>query len=165
MKKRRGSVLWRWTWYMMQPGSLRDSSVSLEKIPDISVSRPTFAIHVTASTTIPCSLGLDFLTACGFLSRQGIEFSSEAVHKNGLLAPRSGGNHADPGSAFLLEKIQILPRCLWQLFQLRDALRRSTPPRHRLVDTLDCVIAAGVRWDFRSCLAIDLVSDAKRNLG
>jgi hypothetical protein len=41
----------------MQPGSLRDSSVSLEKIPAISVSRPTFAIHVTARTTITCSLG------------------------------------------------------------------------------------------------------------
>jgi hypothetical protein len=29
----------------------------LEKTPAISLSRPTFAIHVTASTTITCSLG------------------------------------------------------------------------------------------------------------
>src|SRR6185312_8203733 len=52
MKKRRGSVLWRWTWYMAQPGSLRDSWVNFENSCAVSVSRPVFAIQITASTTI-----------------------------------------------------------------------------------------------------------------
>ena len=52
MKNRRGSVLWRCTRYMAHPGSLRDASVSFEKIAAVSLSRQTFAIQVTAKTTI-----------------------------------------------------------------------------------------------------------------
>ena len=41
---------------LMQPGSLRDSAVSFSKIAATSDSRPTFAIQVTANTTIRRSL-------------------------------------------------------------------------------------------------------------
>src|SRR5947209_2246082 len=41
---------------MEHPGSFRESSVSLVKSVATSASRPTFAIHVTARTTIVRSL-------------------------------------------------------------------------------------------------------------
>src|SRR5271165_4405938 len=55
MKKRRASVLCRWTRYMRQPASCRDAVVSLRKISATSSSCPGFAIQMTANTTMRTS--------------------------------------------------------------------------------------------------------------
>src|SRR6266849_6248481 len=102
MKNRRGSVLCRCTWYNRQPGSLRDSSVSFENTPTTSASRPTFAIHVTASTTIARSV-LDFSLPCS-QSGQLLKFCCKLIQEYGFLTPRSGGDHADACSALPLDE-------------------------------------------------------------
>src|ERR1700686_4615520 len=103
MKKRRGSVLCRCTWYMAHPGSLRDCSVSFSNSAATSASCPTFAIQVTANTTIVFapypdkSRGydiLDFLRRC-------LQLRHEFIYQNRVIAIRPGRNHADLCAGFL----------------------------------------------------------------
>src|SRR5271169_1639738 len=105
MKKRRGSVLCRCTWYMAQPGSLRDCSVNFSNSAAQSASCPTFAIQVTANTTIVSllpahrSAGEDIL---GFLRRR-LQLRNEIIHQDGVVAVRAGGDHADLSARFPLD--------------------------------------------------------------
>src|SRR5579859_3921867 len=97
MKKRRGSVLCRCTWYMEQPGSLRDCSVNFSKSAATSASCPTFAIQVTASTTIvltPLVQQGDGEAILGF-SGGSVQLRKEAVEQNGVTTIGPGGDHPD----------------------------------------------------------------------
>src|SRR5438034_7393176 len=106
MKKRRGSVLCRCTWYMAQPGSLRDCSVSFSNSAATSASCPTFAIQVTANTTIVSllpafrSAGEDILD---FL-RGGLQLLDEIIHEDRMVAVGAGGDHAHLRARFLLDE-------------------------------------------------------------
>src|ERR1700691_2964239 len=120
MKKRRASVLCRCTWYMRQPGSLRDSSVSLENTADTSVSRPTFAIPVTARTTIVRSVFLLLPLYLGSSASQIAQSFGKLVDKDCLFPPRSGGNYPNAGSALLFDERQIIARYFRQLLKFGD---------------------------------------------
>src|SRR5437016_3211466 len=186
MKKRRGSVLWRWTWYIAQPGSFRDCSVSFANKPATSDSRPLFAIHVTASTTIACSrfaisgrlrcdrphhslrrpaLVLTLCQSSDFLSCQYSQFCNEIIYKNGLLTTRTGGDHANPRRGLCFQEREILASRFWQLVHLGDSLSGSLPSRHPVVNTFDPIIAAGVCRYVAGCLAIDFVTHTNWNFG
>src|SRR5450755_2570882 len=117
MKNRRGSVLWRCTWYVTQPGSFRDSSVSLDSTPATSASCPVFAIHVTASTTI-----FHLLAKISFLHGQRLQFRRKFVNEHRLLASRPGGNHADADPTLFLKKVQIVASRLGKSLQFDDPL-------------------------------------------
>src|SRR5215470_1589708 len=99
MKNRRGSVRCRWTRYMEQPSSLRDSPVSLENKAATSASRPAFAIQVTASTTI-----LDALLSPGLCPRFAVlhrlQFGEELVNKNGFFTAGAGRDHGGARTGF-----------------------------------------------------------------
>src|SRR5579863_2480112 len=123
MKNRRGSVLCRCTWYMAQPGSLRDCSVSFSKSVATSASCPTFAIQVTANTTIVLLLRpgrsagraiLGFLCGC-------LQLRNETVEQNCVIPVGTCGNHPDLSARLLLDKSQVRPGCLGQLFVIGDA--------------------------------------------
>src|SRR5438094_2063898 len=186
MKKRRRSVLWRWTWYIAQPGSFRDCSVSFANKPATSDSRPVFAIHVTASTTIACSrfaiagrLRCDrphhslrrpalVLTLCQssvFLSCQYSQFCHTFIHENRLLTTRTGGDHANPRRGLCFQEREILASRFWQLVHLGDSLSGSLPSRHPVVNTFDPIIAAGVCRYIFGCLAVDFVTHTNGNFG
>src|SRR5438067_2305871 len=186
MKKRRGAVLWRWTWYIAQPGSFRDCSVSFANKPATSDSRPLFAIHVTASTTIACSrfaiagrlrcdrphrslrrpaLVLTLCQSSDFLSCQYSQFCNEIIYKNGLLTTRTGGDHANPRRGLCFQEREILASRFWQLVHLGDSLSGSLPSRHPVVNTFDPIIAAGVCRYIFSCLAVDFVTHTNGNFG
>src|SRR5215471_12585094 len=109
MKNRRGSVRWRWTRYIEQPGSLRDSPVSFENRAATSASRPAFANQVTARTTI-----LDALLSPGlgprFAVLHRLQFGAELVNKNGLFTTGPGGDHGDACTRFPGHEFQIVAR-------------------------------------------------------
>src|SRR5512146_302047 len=111
---------------MAHPGSLRDSSVSLENRAATSASRPAFAIQVTASTTI-----LDPLLSLGFCPRLAVlhrlQFGEELVNKNGFFAAWPCGNHADARASFSRNEFEILAGDLRQLAVLGNALCRRIP--------------------------------------
>src|SRR5579864_3329303 len=167
MKNRRGSVLCRCTWYMAHPGSLRECSVNFPRTAATSASCPTFAIQVTANTTIACSLPtaegepgraiLGFF--CGYL-----QLRSKVVHQDGVIAVRSGGNHPHLRSRFFLHECQISARLLGQLVVVGDALGGSLPSGHLLIHAFDLFVAAGLRRRLNRRLPVDLLSDAHRHL-
>src|SRR5262252_7421822 len=106
MKNRRGSVLCRCTWYMEHPGSLRECSVSFSKSAVTSASCPTFAIQVTANTTICLLLARQVLPGkviLGFLCRH-LQLRNKVVHQNGVVAVWTGGNHAHPGTSLFFDE-------------------------------------------------------------
>src|SRR5580692_530149 len=166
MKKRRGSVLCRCTWYMAQPGSLRDCSVNFSNSAETSASCPTFAIQVTANTTI-VSLLPRRLAGEAILSffRGRLQLRSEFIHQNRMVAIWAGRDHADFRTRLFLDECQIFSRQLWQFFVVGNAFGRSLPSRPLLVDALDLVPTAGLRGRFHGPLAVDFVSDTHRNLG
>src|ERR1035437_4414216 len=114
MKKRRGSVLCRCTWYMAQPGSLRDCSVNFSKSAATSASCPTFAIQVTANTTIVSLLPASWSVGEAILGffRGRLQLRNEFIHKNRVAAVRTGRDHPDLRSSFLLDECQVRPRRL-----------------------------------------------------
>src|SRR5277367_6392841 len=110
---------------MTQPGSLRDSAVSFSKIAATSDSRPIFAIHVTANTTIHRSVlslrnraserASNFRRPAALLKQDAdtsVAFSrasqSQRIYKfgnqNRLVAIGPGGNHPYPRSSFLFDE-------------------------------------------------------------
>src|SRR5215831_7436652 len=97
---------------MEHPGSLRECSVSFSKSAATSASCPTFAIQVTANTTISlllagdCSAGEAIL---GFL-RRCLQLRYKVVHQDGMVPIRSRRNHPDLCAGFLRHESQILPR-------------------------------------------------------
>src|ERR1700686_528026 len=143
MKKRRGSVLCRCTWYMAQPGSLRDCSVNVSKSAATSASCPTFANQVTANTTIVSLLHANWSIGVAILGffRGRLQLRNELIHKNRVAAVRTGRDHPDFRSRFLLYEHQILPRGFGQLGIFCDAFRRSPPARQFLINTLDLLVA------------------------
>src|SRR6476646_8678612 len=126
MKNRRGSVRWRWTRYIEQPGSLRDSPVSFENKAATSASRPAFAIQVTASTTI-----LDALLSAGLCPRftvsHRLQFGEELVNKNGFFTAGPGRDHPDPRTRFAGDEFQIVARCFGQFVVFGDPFRGGLP--------------------------------------
>src|SRR5215470_8427754 len=150
MKNRRGSVLCRCTWYMEHPGSLRECSVSFAKSAATSASCPTFAIQVTANTTISLLLARASLAGEAILGllRCGLQLRYKVVHQDGMVAVRPRGNHSDLCAGFLRHECQILTRLLRQLIVRGDALGRSLPPRHFLIDAFDLLVTAGLRGCF-----------------
>src|SRR5271163_3001535 len=134
MKNRRASVLWRCTWYMAQPGSLRECSVSFSKSAATSASCPTFAIQVTANTTIVSLLpgstsgsplgktaGENIL---GFLPGR-LQLRDELIEQNGVVTVRTGRNHANFRAGFLGHKRKILAGLTGQFFVVRDPFGRG----------------------------------------
>src|SRR5271156_1788047 len=107
---------------MMQPGSLRDSVVSRSKIAITSDSRPTFAIQVTANTTIRRSVL--FLSVKLVSRRQALQ--AQLAYKIGnqdrLLTIRSRGNHSHPRPSFFLDKGQIFAGGFGQPFDRSNSL-------------------------------------------
>src|SRR5580704_4637427 len=166
MKNRRASVLCRCTWYMAQPGSLRECSVSFSKSAATSVSCPTFAIQVTANTTIVLLLrrGKCAGEAILGLLRGRLQLSNEFVNQDGVTAIRSGGNHSGLGSRFFLDKCEIRARLLRKLFVVGDAFGRSLPARQLLVNALDLLVSTGVRGSFVGLFAVDFVAHTDGNL-
>src|SRR5215831_2267083 len=166
MKNRRGSVLCRCTWYMEHPGSLRECSVSFSKSAATSASCPTFAIQVTANTTISllltraCPAGEAIL---GFL-RRCLQLCSEVVHQDGMVPIRSRGNHPDLCAGFLRDECQIVARWRGQLAVRGDALGGSFPPRQFLIYALDLLVTAGLRGCLDRRFPIDLICDTDGNL-
>src|SRR5258708_40217128 len=154
---------------MVQPGSLGDSSVSFSKTEATAASFPTFAIQVTAKTTIVPPYGLqanvpaDWENILG-LGRCHRQFRNESVNEDGVVTIWTGRDHADFRVGFLLQKRQILPSLLRQLVEVGDAFRRSLPPSHLVIDTLNLLVAAGLSRHVHRFLSIDLVADANRNL-
>src|SRR5579872_1538273 len=100
MKKRRDSVLCRCTWYMEQPGSLRDCSVNFSKSAATSASCPTFAIQVTANTTIVSLLPANWSFGEAILGffRGALQLGNEFIQQDRVVPVRSRGNHAHLGS-------------------------------------------------------------------
>src|ERR1700680_1050301 len=129
MKNLRGSVLCRCAWYIRQPGSLRDSSVSLVNTPATSVSRPVFAIHVTASTII-LHPRQDFSSLAG----HRLHLCRKLIHKHRLLPAWTGRDHPDACSTLFRDEVQIFPRRLRKLPQFGDPLSRTPPSRQSLVN-------------------------------
>src|SRR6202034_781668 len=167
MKKRRGSVLCRCTWYIAQPGSLRDCSVNFSNSAATSASCPTFAIQVTANTTIVSLLPPSWSFGEAILSffRGCLHLRNEFIHKDRMTAVRTGRDHASPRTCFFLNECQIVPRRLRQLLVIGNALRRSAPTRQFFVNALDLFIAAGLCGRIGSSLPVNFVADADRNLG
>src|SRR5689334_2215518 len=131
---------------MAQPGSLRECSVSFSNRAATSASCPTFAIQVTANTTIVRSLPagrsageviLGFLRGC-------LQLRNEFIHQDGMVAIRSGGDHADFCAGFLLDEREVFPRLFGELFIFRDALGRSLPSPQLLVNALDFLPVTGL---------------------
>src|SRR5947209_7877880 len=104
MKNRRGSVRCRCTTYIRQPCSLRDSSVSFENRFATSVSRPAFAIQVTAKTTIALLRLLGSCPGPFLLARRGLEFVGEFFHQDGLFTVGASRNHPHPRPCLFLNK-------------------------------------------------------------
>src|SRR5579863_1152164 len=167
MKNRRGSVLCRCTWYMAHPGSFRECSVSFSKSAATSASCPTFAIQVTANTTIVLLLRRGKCAGeaiLGFLCGR-LQLSNEFVNQDGVAAVRPGRNHSRLGSRFFLDKREIGARLLWKLFVVGNAFGRSLPARQLLVNAFDLVVSTGMRGSLVCLLAVNLVADADRNFG
>src|SRR6516165_289107 len=162
MKKRRGSVLCRCTTYIRQPGSLRDSSVSLPKTWATSFSRPAFAIQVTANTTIR-SLRQVRRLGCRVAARC-FQFCQELIHKHRVVAIRSGRNHAHARTALLLEERKILASLFGEFIHRGAALSGSPPARQVAIHTLEFLPATVLRRNFVGRLAVDFVTHADRNL-
>ena len=80
---------------MTQPGSLRDSSLSFVNTAATSASCATFAIQVTARTTIR---RLFLVDAFPFYRREKI------FNQYGLVAIRARGDHSDPCPCFLFNE-------------------------------------------------------------
>src|SRR5882672_2512688 len=98
---------------MTQPGSLRDSAVSFSKSAATSDSRPAFAIHVTASTTIRRSVLALAVVLRSDSGRRALDWLKAQLahkirHEDRLLAIRAGGNHSNSRSGFLLDECQVL---------------------------------------------------------
>ncbi len=128
-RKRRGSVLWRCTTYITQPGSLRDSSVNLEKTAATSASRPTFAIQVTARTTIMRSVFRIVAEASVFCPVN--PFSSAVKPSTNIVCSRPGPVETIPMRAPLSfsRKCQVVARRLRQFVHVGDrpAWKCATP--------------------------------------
>src|SRR5580692_1723960 len=167
MKNRRGSVLCRCTWYIAHPGSLRECSVNFPRTAATSASCPTFAIQVTANTTIACS----FPTAegepgrailgffCGYL-----QLRNKVVHQDRVVSVRPGRNHPDLRSRFFLHECQISARLLGKFVVCGNALSRSLPTRHLFIYAFDFLVAAGLCRCLNRRLSVDFVPDAHRDL-
>src|SRR4029077_8630899 len=167
MKNRRGSVLCRCTWYMAHPGSLRECSVNFPRTAATSASCPTFAIQVTANTTIACS----FPTAegepgrailgffCGYL-----QLRNKVVHQDGVVAVGPGRNHPYLRPRFFPPECQIGARLLGKFVVCGNALGRCLPPWHVLIDAFDVLVAAGLCRCLNRRLSVDFVPDAHRDL-
>src|ERR1700722_9316645 len=106
MKKRRGSALCRCTWYMAQPGSLRDCSVNFSKSAVTSASCPTFAIQVTANTTIVSLLPASWSFGEAILGffRGHLQLRNEFIDQNRMAAVWPGRDHANLRSGLLLHE-------------------------------------------------------------
>src|SRR5208282_4885091 len=111
---------------MRQPGSLRDSVESFSKIAATSDSRPTFAIQVTANTTIRRSVliscrdaacrvsccvqrrrGKPRLYKSGFLAVLQSQRAYEIGDQNRLLTIGARRNQSHPRSSFFFDEGQI----------------------------------------------------------
>src|SRR5438132_5897792 len=171
---------------MWQPVTFQECTVRFANKPATSDSRPVFAIHVTASTTIACSrfaiagrlrcdrphhslrrpaLVLTLCQSSDFLSCQYSQFCNEIIYKNGLLTTRTGGDHANPRRGLCFQEREILASRFWQLVHLGDSLSGSLPSRHPVVNTFDPIIAAGVCRYIFGCLAVDFVTHTNGNFG
>src|ERR1700676_416602 len=167
MKKRLGSVLCRCTWYMAHPGSLRDCSVNFSKSAATSASCPTFAIQVTANTTIVSLLPASWSFGEAILGffRGHLQLRNKIIDEDRMAAIGAGRDHANLRSGLLLDECQIFPRRLWQLLVVGDALRRSAPARQLFINALDLFVLAGLSRRVTRIFPVDFVSDADWNLG
>src|SRR6202451_3604506 len=168
---------------MVQPGSLRDASVSFATSAATSASCPALAIQVTANTTIASFLLSETRAPSVSLSVEGVtlaspsrlrqrfpearrsrlQFRHKLIFENRMAAIRPSRNHPNLSVRFLLHKFQILLRGFRQLIETGNALGRSLPSRHLAVETLNLVVVAGLRRNLLRFLAVDLVPDAQRN--
>src|SRR5450759_5404064 len=149
---------------MRQPGSLRDSAESFSKIAITSDSRPTFAIQVTANTTIRrsvLSLSVD-LGSCRWALQAQLAY--EVGDPNRLLTIGARGNQSHPRSGFLFDEGQVIAGGLGQCFDRPNGLRWAGPAGHIAVDTLDLFITACLRRNFVRFLAVHLIPHADWNL-
>src|SRR5260370_31601555 len=92
------------------------------------------------------------------------QLGGELREEDGLVALGAGGDHADPGSAFPLNEMEVLLSLFGQLIEGGDADRRFLPSGPLLVDAF-YLLKAGGKGRYRIRLpAIDLVPDAYRDL-
>src|SRR5271157_3569235 len=137
MKKRCGSVLWRCTMYIRQPGSSREAACSLLKICATSSSCPGFAVQVTASTTMPSSTSVLILGRPAHCIKRFRELRKE--HR--LLTVRTGRNDADFRSGFLLDEFEIPLGLLRQPIIAVDAKCACLPARQFPIHRFDLLVA------------------------
>src|SRR5271157_1845233 len=137
MKKRRGSVLWRCTTYIKQPGSSREAACSLLKICATSSSCPGFAIQVTANTTMPSSTSV-LIFGC---PAHRIKRLRELRNEHRLLTVRTSRNNADLRSGFLLHEFEIPLGLLRQPIIAVDAKCARLPARQFPIHRFDLLVA------------------------
>src|SRR4051794_3541820 len=88
----------------------------------------------------------------------------EFIYPDGLIAVWSGGNHRDLRRRFLLQELQILLRFGRKLVMFGDAFSAGLPSVELAIDWLDLLEPSILRGNLFRLFAVDLVTDADRDL-